>query len=110
VEKAEKCSLEASSASADAVAAAAAAQAISDTLQPADPHYDPTSWTAQSGVAVEEALSEERSRVNGNFANAIKETKSGKTVTFSVSAVAGISPLFLGGAEGGRTGIEKRLP
>ncbi len=88
VEKAEKCSSEASSASADAVAAAAAAQAISDTLQPADPHYDPTSWTAQSGVAVEEALSDERSRVNGNFANALKETKSGKTVTlFNVSPV-----------------------
>ncbi len=83
VEKAEKCLETAASASADAVAAAATAQAISDTLQPADPHYDPTSWTAQSGVAVGEAVDEERLRTNKNFANALKETKSGNTVEFS---------------------------
>lgn len=40
----------------DAVLAAAAAQAISDTLTPADAHFDPESWTAQSGLAVAEAI------------------------------------------------------
>lgn len=38
-----------------ALSAAAATQAICDTLQPADEHFDSESWTAQSGVAVAEA-------------------------------------------------------
>ena len=36
--------------------AAARAQAIADTLSPADAHYNPESWIAQSGVAVREAV------------------------------------------------------
>ncbi len=40
----------------EAVLAAATAQAISDTLTPADAHFNPESWTAQSGLAVAEAI------------------------------------------------------
>ncbi len=37
---------------------AAQVQAIADTLSPADAHYDPESWIAQSGTAVAEAVGE----------------------------------------------------
>ena len=39
-----------------AEASAASAAAIADTLSPADAHYNPESWVAQSGVAVKEAV------------------------------------------------------
>ncbi len=40
------------------ISAAAATQALCDTLQPADAHYNKDSWVAQSGVAVGEAVAE----------------------------------------------------
>ena len=48
-------------------AAAAQAQAIADTLSPADPHYDPESWVAQSGTAVAEAIAEANDYTDGQI-------------------------------------------
>ena len=47
----------------EAVQAAADAAATADTLTPADAHYDPQSWIAQSGAAVAEAIADAVSNI-----------------------------------------------
>ncbi|MBQ1231792.1 MAG: BppU family phage baseplate upper protein [Clostridia bacterium] len=56
------------------LSAAAATQALCDTLQPADAHYDKESWTAQSGVAVSEAIKELKTELSSSslYANALR--------------------------------------
>ncbi|MBQ5900812.1 MAG: BppU family phage baseplate upper protein, partial [Clostridia bacterium] len=56
------------------LSAAAATQALCDTLTPADAHYDKESWTAQSGVAVSEAIKELKTELSSSslYANALR--------------------------------------
>ena len=54
-----------------------------DDIPIVDQTYDPESANAQSGTAVAEAISGEEKRANDTYANALKGTVSGETVSMS---------------------------
>ena len=96
----EQTKADALSAATKAEESAAAATAVADTLSPADAHYDPESWIAQSGVAVAEAaaqlLSDTKNLLNGyihkDFINAdiISQTSSNLHVPSAKAAYESI--------------------